>query len=98
MAISNLNPVRLVSFGFKAPAPSIARRTAPPAAPAVHGVVGADAPNRTGTAHNGDAFTAKPRPIEPMLLLHQEQAATIRLVFDAVSRAIRTLSGSTTRV
>lgn len=97
MAISNLNPVRLVSFGFKAPAPSIARRTAPPAAPAVRGV-GADAPNRTGTAHSGDAFTAKPRPIEPMLLLHQEQAETIRLVFDAVSRAIRTLSGRTTRV
>lgn len=97
MAISNLNPVRLVSFGFKAPAPSIARRTAPLAAPAVRGV-GADAPNRTGTALNGDAFTAKPRPIEPMLLLHQEQAETIRLVFDAVSRAIRTLSGRTTRV
>jgi hypothetical protein len=32
-----------------------------------------------------------------MLLLHQEQAETVRLVFDAVSRAIRTLAGRTTR-
>lgn len=96
MAISNLNPVRLISFEFKAPAPSLARRSSLPATAATHGA-GAYAVNRTGPEDNADAPTAKPRPIEPMLLLHQEQAETIRLVFDAVSRAIRTLTGRTTR-
>jgi hypothetical protein len=96
MAISNLNPVRLISFEFKAPAPSIARRASLPTAP-VHHHVGANAIDRTGPKNHADASTAKPRPIEPMLLLHQEQAETIRLVFDAVSRAIRTLAGQTPR-
>ena len=96
MAISTLNPVRLVSFGFKAPAPSIAQRTALPAAPVTRSV-GAEAPIRTGTADNADESRQKFRPIEPMLLLHQEQAETLRLVFDAVSRAIRTLTGRSLR-
>jgi hypothetical protein len=97
MAISNLNPVRLVSFEFKAPAPSIARRASLPAAPATHRAA-TYAVDRAGPEDQADAFTVKPRPIEPMLLLHQEQAETIRLVFDAVSRAIRTLTGHATRV
>ena len=97
MAISNLNPVRLISFEFKAPAPSIARRSSLPAALATHHV-GAHAVKRTGQNNNADASTARLRPSEPMLLLHQEQAETIRLVFDAVSRAIRTLSGRRTRL
>lgn len=94
MAISNLNPVRLISFEFKAPAPSIARRSSLPAAPDTYRV-GAYVANRTLPDDNADASTARPRPIEPMLLLHQEQAETIRLVFDAVSRAIRILTGRT---
>lgn len=94
MAISNLNPVRLISFEFKAPAPSIARRSTLPAAPATHRN-GAHAIDRTALENQADASTAKLRPIEPMLLLHQEQAETIRLVYDAVSRAIRTLTGRT---
>jgi hypothetical protein len=96
MAISNLNPVRLISFEFKAPAPLIARRASLPAAPATHRIA-ADAIDRTGSKIHADASTAKPRTIEPMLLLHQEQAETIRLVFDAVGRAIRTLTGQAPR-
>ena len=95
MAISNLNPVRLVSCGFKAPAPSIARGITPPAAPFTHGV-DTGAVRRAGST--GDDAKAVPRPIEPMLLLHQEQAKTIRLVFDAVNRAIRNLTGRATSV
>jgi hypothetical protein len=94
MAISNLNPVRLISFEFKAPAPSVAWRSTLPAAPAAHRI-GAYAIDRTGPESQPNASTAKLRPIEPMLLLHQEQAETIRLVFDAVNRAIRTLTGRT---
>jgi hypothetical protein len=94
MAISNLNPVRLISFDFKAPAPSITRRSTLPAAPAKHRD-GAHAIDLTASANQADASTAKLRSIEPMLLLHQEQAETIRLVFDAVSRAIRTMTGRT---
>lgn len=95
MAISNLNPVRLVSCGFKAPAPSIARGITPPAAPFTHGV-DTGAVRRAGST--GDDAKAIPRPIEPMLVLHQEQAETLRLIFQAVSRAIRTLRGRTARV
>jgi hypothetical protein len=95
MAISNLNPVRLVSFEFKAPAPSIARRPSLPAA-AAHHSVDARTVDRTGSQPDATIPAVKPRPIEPMLLLHQEQAETIRLVLDVVSRAIRTLTGRTT--
>ena len=96
MAISNLNPVRLISFEFKAPAPSIVRRPSLPSASIPRGI-DARTVDRTGFQPEATIPAVKPRPIEPMLLLHQEQAETIRLVLDAVSRAIRTLTGRTTR-
>lgn len=78
MALSTLNPVRLVAFDFKAPAPSLARRAA----------AGAPEPARIAAP-----AVAAPAPyrVEPMLLLHQEQAETMRLVAGYVGRAIQTL-------
>lgn len=80
MALSTLNPVRLVAFDFKAPAPSLARRAA----------AGTPEPARIAAP-----AVAAPAPIpyrvEPMLLLHQEQAETMRLVAGYVGRAIQTL-------
>lgn len=80
MALSTLNPVRLVSFEFKAPAPSIARRAA----------VVRPEPVRTMPAAVPANETA-PYRVEPMLLLHQEQAETMRLVAAYVGRAIQAL-------
>ena len=81
MALSTLNPVRLVSFGFKAPAPSIALRTAAATPQAV----------RTAAPRAVEPAASAPYRVEPMLLLHQEQAETMRLVAAYVSRAIQVL-------
>ncbi len=81
MALSTLNPVRLVSFGFKAPAPSIALRTA----------AATSQPVRTAAPRAVEPAASAPYRVEPMLLLHQEQAETMRLVAAYVSRAIQVL-------
>lgn len=81
MALSTLNPVRLVSFEFKAPAPSIARRT----------TVVRPEPARAAAPVVQSEPTVAPYRVEPMLLLHQEQAETMRLIAAYVGRAIQTL-------
>lgn len=82
MALFTLNPVRLVSFEFKAPAPSITRRSAPARPePALVAAARSEPPQAA----------AAPVRIEPMLLLHQEQAKTMRLVAGYVARAVRSL-------
>jgi len=80
MALSTLNPVRLVSFEFKAPAPSIARRAA---------AARPEPAQKTAPATAAEA--SMPYRVEPMLLLHQEQAETMRRVAGFVGRAIQTL-------
>ncbi len=93
MAISNLNPVRLVSFGFKAPAPSVTRPAAAPAASSVDHIapVAEAAPSQSET-RPAEMY----RPIEPMLLLHQERVRTAQIVLEYISRALQTLKARTT--
>jgi len=94
MAISNLNPVRLVSFGFKAPAPSVTR---PAAAPSPFSVDPIGAPVAEAALSQAEARPAEMyRPIEPMLLLHQERVRTAQIVLEYVSRALQTLKARTT--
>ena len=83
MALSSLNPARLVSFEFKAPAPSLALRGAGPAR--VRSEPAAEPPAA------GSNATVAPYRVEPMLLLHQEQAETMRLIAAYVGRAIQAL-------
>jgi hypothetical protein len=83
MALSSLNPARLVAFEFKAPAPSLARRAAAPAK--------AESTPPAEPATPGSDATAAPYHVEPMLLLHQEQAETMRLIAAYVGRAIQAL-------
>lgn len=95
MAISNLNPVRLASFGFKAPAPSIAQS---PSARAASSVDPAGAPVSDAVPSKAESRPEEAyRPIEPMLLLHQERVRTAQIVLEYVSRALQTLRTRTTR-
>jgi len=83
MALSNLNPARLVSFEFKAPAPSSAQRAVVPApAERMRSVE-----PRAAESNATDA----PYRVEPMLLLHQERVETMRQVSAYVARAIHAL-------
>ncbi len=96
MTISNLNPVRLISFGFKAPAPSLARQASTPAAVSAEGAVTrVDDPTRSASDPHP---TAMYRPIEPMLLLHQERVRTVQIVLHHISRALQTLKSRSTAV
>jgi hypothetical protein len=89
VAISNLNPVRLVSYGFKAPAPSVARPASVPEVGAVERIV---KPATETALLQAEARPAELyRPIEPMLLLHQERVRTAQIVLEYVSRALQTL-------
>jgi hypothetical protein len=89
MAISNLNPIRLISLGFKAPAPSMVRRVT--VAPAVVESRDTRPVERTDTPSGAVGGSASPYPIEPMLLLHQERVKTFILIAEAASRALRAL-------
>jgi hypothetical protein len=80
---------RLISFDFREPK-SRARRTAIPAADRVSPPTA-----ETGMSASDGRARATLRPIEPMLLLHQERVRTMQIVIEQISKALRALKRPT---